>query len=122
MLLKLRSSADSIPSALTIFSITCIDPPSIPFGTFLVLWLFLWLLLRQILLLIQSIDDDFDLRRFRMQIAHRRRETFVPHDFLHQSRIFCLCHGDRAERVPGAIELQGIRNSELASNASEHVL
>ena len=57
-----------------------------------------------------------------MQIAHRRGETLMPHDFLHQSRIFRLCHGDGAERVPRAIQFQGIRNFELASNTSECVL
>src|SRR5580692_8609669 len=57
-----------------------------------------------------------------MQITHRRRETLMPHDFLHQSRIFRLCHSDGAERVPCAIQLQGIRNFELASHTSERVL
>jgi hypothetical protein len=52
---------------------------------------FLWLLLHHMLLLIQPIDHDFDLRRFQVQMAHRRRETLMPHDFLHQSRISRLC-------------------------------
>ena len=46
----------------------------------------------------------------------------MPHDFLHQSGIFRFCHGDGAERVPRAIQFQGIRNFELASNTSERVL
>ena len=41
----------------------------------------MWLLLRHILLLIQAIDDDFDLCRFRMQITHRRRETVARFSF-----------------------------------------
>jgi hypothetical protein len=55
-------------------------------------------------------------------VTDRRRETLMPHDFLHQSRIFRLCHSDGAERVPCAIQFQGIRNFELASHTSERVL
>ena len=74
------------------------------------------------LLLIASINHRLDRSRVRMQITHRRREALVPHHFLDESRVSGLRHGHRAKRVPGTVQLQCIRNSELAGNFPEAIL
>ena len=64
----------------------------------------------------------FDLRRLGVEIAHCRVQALVPHDFLDQSRIPRLCHCHRTKCVAGAVQLQGIWDSELSSKLSERVL
>src|ERR1051325_2267744 len=56
-----------------------------------------------------------------MQIPHRGRETFMSHHFSDQPRISGLGHGHRAERVPGTIQLQFVRNAEPTSQFPEPV-
>jgi hypothetical protein len=43
----------------------------------------------------------------------------MPHDFLDQPRIPRLCHCHRTKCVAGAVQLQGIWDSELSSKLSE---
>ncbi|PYV94080.1 MAG: hypothetical protein DMG89_26260 [Acidobacteria bacterium] len=69
--------------------------------------------------LVESIDHGLDRSRFRMQLAHGRNEALMPHHFFDESRVSRLGHCHRAECVPGAVELQFIRNFELAGNLSE---
>jgi len=71
--------------------------------------------------LVESIDHGLDRSRFPMQIAHGRNEARMPHHFFDEARVSRLRHGQGAECVPGAVELQFIRNFELAGNLSEPV-
>jgi hypothetical protein len=119
ILLNVRYCADSIPSALTIL--------------FSSLWLvtfiasddcgcFCGCAKPRILLLIAAVDHILDLSRFRVQIDHRCAQALVPHDLLDQARVSRFRHGHCSERVPGTIELQNIRDTELSGDFPEHVL
>src|SRR5271166_5471268 len=119
MLLNVRFSADSIPSALT--------------NLFNNLWLVTSLPLNgcgcfcgcaksQVLLFIPAVDHILDLSRFRMQIDHGCTEALVAHDLFDQAWISRLRHCHCPECVPGTIELQNIRDTERSGNFPEHVL
>jgi len=64
--------------------------------------------------LVESTNDHFDLRRLGAEIAHCRVQALVPHDIFDQSRIPRLRHCHRTKRVAGAVQLQGIWDSETA--------
>src|ERR1017187_5397782 len=119
MLLNVRFSADSIPSALTILFNNLWLVTSLPLND---CGCFCGCAKYQILLLIPAVDHILDLSGFRVQINHGCTQALVTHHLFDQAGISRLRHRHCPECVSGTIELQNIRYSELSSNFPEHVL